>query len=58
MTLCLVGCQSIRTTDTAATDAAITDGVCSIWIGIPYKSTDWNQLEVRANNAARDAFCR
>lgn len=59
MTLCLAGCPSIQPTLTSGTtEAAIAADVCSEWVGIPYKRTDWNQINVRANNAARDAYCR
>lgn len=61
MTFCLVGCQSLTTTRTAATEAdkSIVDGICKVWTPITYSSRDTEQtrLEVRANNAARGEYC-
>ena len=61
MMFCLGGCQSLQTTRTAATEAdkSIAEGVCSVWAPVTYSSrdTERTQLEVRANNAAREAYC-
>lgn len=60
----LVGCQLIPKTlfsdpKDNATEAVdeIVDQTCGVWVGIPYKRTDSNEVEVRANNAARQAYC-
>jgi hypothetical protein len=60
-TLLLAACLSTPMTQTAATsDANITAGVCSVWKNVSYssKDTDQTRLEVRANNAARTAYCK
>lgn len=50
----------IRPTQTAEIDQSVTTGVCSVWKAVTYSSrdTEQTQLEARANNAARDAYCR
>lgn len=50
----------IRPTQTAEIDQAVTQGVCGVWKAVTYSSrdTEQTQLEARANNAARDAYCR
>lgn len=60
MTSCLAGCQLIPPTRTAATETAIVSQVCRAWVPITYSSKDTAQtvLEVRANNAAREAYCK
>lgn len=59
MMLSLVGCQSIQTTRTAETEEKIAEDTCSVWKAVTYSSRDTpeTQLEVRANNAARKAYC-
>lgn len=61
MTFCLAGCLHLQTTQTAATDAdiEIASGVCTVWLNTSYSSldTEETQLQVRANNAARYAYC-
>lgn len=61
MMSCLAGCSQTLTTPTAAIEAdkAVAAGVCSVWVPVTYVSTDdaQTQLEARANNAARDAYC-
>lgn len=68
MTSCLAGCLSLQTTPTGeiearaaaiAADKAIAAKVCAEWVAVTYSSRDTEQtrLEVRANNAARDAYC-
>lgn len=49
-----------RPTQTAEIDRQVTTGVCSVWKAVTYSSrdTEQTQLEARANNAARDAYCR
>jgi len=56
----LVACQSTPRTNTAAADAAVTSGVCSAWQPVTYSSRDTPDsiLQIRANNAARDAYCK
>lgn len=60
MTCLLAGCQMIPTTSTAGTEAAIAADVCRVWSPVTYSSRDTPEttLEVRANNAARAAYCR
>lgn len=60
MTCFLAACQSATTTRTAETDRAIAADVCRVWRPVTYSSrdTEKTRLEVRANNAARDAYCR
>ena len=61
MTFLLAGCLLTPRTQTAATsDIHITAGVCSVWKPVTYSSrdTDQTQLEARANNAARKAYCK
>lgn len=55
----LTGCSPTTTTLTAATDERVASGVCAVWLPVTYSSrdTDQTQLEARANNAARDAYC-
>lgn len=59
MMLFLAGCQQTLTTRTAETERAIAGDVCSVWVPRTYSSrdTEETQLEVRANNAARNAYC-
>jgi hypothetical protein len=61
MMLCLAGCSLMSTTRTNAikADHAIVAGVCSVWLSISYLSTtdEQTKTEIRANNAARDAYC-
>lgn len=60
-TFWLAGCTLTPTTQTAAIelDAEITQSVCGVWKVVTYSSrdTEQTQLEVRANNAARGAYC-
>lgn len=55
----VTACSPTLTTRTAETDRAVAAGVCSVWLPVTYSSrdTDQTQDEVRANNAARDAYC-
>jgi hypothetical protein len=55
----LAGCSSTLTTRTVETETAIVADVCRAWLPITYSSrdTDQTQLEVRAGNAAREAYC-
>jgi hypothetical protein len=58
--MCLpAGCQQTSTTRTDATEMAIAADVCRAWRPVTYSSLDSEQtvLEVRASNAARDAYC-
>lgn len=59
-TFFLAGCSPTLTTRTAATEAAIAADVCRAWQPVTYSSrdTEQTQLEVRATNAARAAYCR
>ena len=54
-------CQQIPTTRTVAieADTMIAEDICDVWLPVSYSSrdTDETQLEARANNAARDAYC-
>jgi len=58
----VAGCQNLLTTRTGATRADTTTAiqVCSIWGAVTYSSRDTpeTRLEARANNAARDAYCK
>ena len=67
MTFVLAGCQSttetlIGGTEKRSADAeqAIADDVCRAWPVTPYSSRDTPETQTgnRANNAARDAYCR
>jgi len=55
----LVGCQTTPTTQTAETERNIAASTCKVWVPVTYSSQDTEQtrLEIRANNAARAAFC-
>lgn len=55
----LVGCQSIQRTPTAGIDKKLVQQTCTVWLPITYSGFDTaeTQLNVRANNAARDAYC-
>lgn len=61
MTSCLAACSPTLGTLTGATEAdrATAAGVCRVWTPVTYSSqdTEQTQLEVRANNAARKAYC-
>ncbi len=60
-TFFLTACSPTTTTLTAETDASITRNVCSkAWRPVTYssKDTEQTQREARANNAARDAYCK
>ena len=58
-TSCLAACSPTTTTLTAATDMRVAAGVCEVWRPQTYSSRDdeQTQLEARANNAARAAYC-
>lgn len=60
-TFWLVGCTLTPTTQTAAInlDTDLARSVCEVWVPVTYSSrdTEQTQLEVRANNAARGAYC-
>lgn len=63
MTCFLAACQQMSTTRTAAieTDTSIVLDLCEhAWKPQTYSSrdTEQTQLEARANNAAREAYCR
>lgn len=53
----LTACQT--TTNTVATDEAITAGVCSIFSPITWSSRDTAETidQVRRHNAGRDEYC-
>lgn len=55
----LVGCQTIQTTPTDETERRIAADVCRVWLPVTYSSRDTpeTQIEVRAGNAARNAYC-
>lgn len=55
----LAACSQTSGTLTVATEAAVASDVCRVWQSVTWSSrdTDRTQLEVRANNAARDAYC-
>lgn len=59
MTFCLAGCLPTLMTRTGEIDGKVTAGVCAAWLPVTYSSrdTEQTQLEVRANNAARKAYC-
>lgn len=61
MTLSLAACSPTLTTQTAATEAdrSIAAGVCRVWVPVTYsgRDTEQTQIEARANNAARVAYC-
>ena len=59
MTCWLAGCQSIPTIRTDATDTIVVD-VCRVWQPVTWSSRDieQTQIEARANNAARAAYCK
>ena len=50
----------IRPTQTDEIDQTVTAGVCTVWKPVTYsgRDTEQTQLEARANNAARGAYCR
>jgi len=54
------GCLSTPQTRIEGTEAAIVAQVCRAWVPITYSSKDTaaTVLEVRAGNAARDAYCK
>lgn len=61
VTMCfLAGCQMNPTTNIAATEIMLAAHVCKVWQPVTYssKDTDQTKLEVRANNAARHAYCQ
>lgn len=60
MTLFLAGCLQTTTTHIAATESKIVAGVCKVWVPVTYSSRDTleTQLKVRANDAARDTYCK
>ena len=55
----LAGCQSSRSTNIAATEKSIAADTCKALKPVTYSSRDTEQtkLNVRANNASRDAYC-
>lgn len=61
MTCFLAGCQLTPATQTAAIeiDRNVVESVCETWKTVTYSSrdTEQTQLEARANNAAREAYC-
>lgn len=62
MTLFLVGCLPTTTIHTAATEVAIASDVCRVWKPVIYSRHDTPGTVdgpdgIRANNAARDAYC-
>lgn len=61
MTCLVAGCVPTLTTQTAAIEAdrVTAAQVCKVWVPITYSSrdTEQTQTEVRANNAARKAYC-
>jgi hypothetical protein len=61
MMLSTTACTLTTTTLTAETDAQITSAICTkAWRPVTYSSrdTEETQREARANNAARDAYCK
>lgn len=58
-TCLLAGCSPTLSTQTAATEAGIAADVCRAWQPVTYSSrdTEQTQVEARANNAARAAYC-
>lgn len=60
MTLSLAGCLTTRATLIGGTEGRIVSDVCSVWKPVTYSSRDTEQtrLEARANNAARNAYCK
>ena len=60
LTCSLAGCLETRATRIAATDKRAAVAVCSAWLPTTYSSRDTpeTQLGVRANNAARAAYCK
>ena len=59
MTFCLAGCSLTSTTPTGEIERKLTAGVCKAWLPVTYSSQDTpeTQMEARANNAARKAYC-
>jgi len=60
MTCWLAGCQSIPATHTAETEATMVADLCDhAWRPVTYSSwdTEQTQIEARAANAARAAYC-
>jgi len=60
MTFLLAGCQSIPMTQTVETEAAMVADLCDhAWRPVTYSSRDseQTQVEARAANAARAAYC-
>jgi hypothetical protein len=55
-----VACQPIKTIPIVEIDMRVTAGVCEAWQPVTYSSrdTEQTQIEVRAGNAAREAYCR
>ena len=56
----LAGCEAIRTIPTTETESRIAADVCRVWHTITYSGsgdTAETILQVRANNAARAAYC-
>lgn len=60
----LASCSPTLTTLTGGTSAAVTEqsiaaDVCRAWKAVSYSSRDTpeTQVEARANNASRDAYC-
>lgn len=59
LTCCLAGCSLTTLTRTGGiSDAAVVQSVCRSWAPVTYSSKDTpqTQLEVRAGNAAREAW--
>lgn len=59
VTMCalVAGCQSTKTRSIVTTDKP----VCTVWKGVSYsakRDTPETVREVRANNAARTAYCK
>lgn len=54
-------CQQIPAIRVVAieADTMIAEGICDVWLPVSYSGRDTaeTQLEVRAGNAARDAYC-
>jgi uncharacterized lipoprotein YajG len=55
----LAGCSPTSSTLTVETESAIAADVCQAWQPVTYSSrdTEQTQLQARANNAARAAYC-
>lgn len=53
-------CSPTTQTRIAGTEGQLAADVCRAWLPVTYSSrdTDQTQIEARANNAARAAYCR